>query len=254
MFAAGPDAEWEKYGVLEPYYGVYGDEKYKVENLDESALAEFFESGAKDLGFVLDNIRDHVDGEFRPVRVLDFGCGVRRMVVPMARVCRHVVGVDIADSMLEEARRNCARHGLDNVELVKSDDRLSRVAGEFDLVHSLIVFQHMAVRRGLAVFKELVARLGDGGIGVLHFTYSRRASRLRKVIHFARKAVPGFNGVLNLAQGREFSYPAMQMNNYDLNEVFRELHESGCGNVHVRFDDHQGHMSVIVFFQKSLHT
>lgn len=111
----------------------------------------------------------------------------------------------------------------------------------------------MAVRRGLAVFKELIARLDDGGVGVLHFTYSRRASRPRKAINSVRKHIPALDGFVNLLKGRGFSYPTMMMNDYDLNKVFRELQESGCGNVHVRFDDQKGHLGVILFFQKDIH-
>lgn len=113
---------------------MYTADKYRAENLDESALAEFFRSGAENMDYILKNIREHLDGGFQPTRALDFGCGVGRITIPMARICPQVVGVDVADSMLEEARRNCIRNAVGNVELVKSDDRLSRVPGKFDLV------------------------------------------------------------------------------------------------------------------------
>lgn len=250
MFGPRSDEAWEKYGVLDPYYGVYTDDKYRARNLDESTLAEFFRTGEEDAEYILGNIRRYLDAAFEPKRALEFGCGVGRITIPMARICPEVVGVDVADSMLEEARRNCGRNAVGNVDLVKSDDMLSRVSGRFDLVYSLIVFQHMSVRRGLAVFRELISRLDNGGVGVLHFTYARRAPAYRKAIHAARKYVPAFEGFVNLLRGRKFSYPAMMMNDYDLNKVFRALQENGCGNVHVLFDDQQGHLSAVLFFQK----
>jgi hypothetical protein len=41
--------------------------------------------------------------------------------------------------MLAEAARNCKAAGVVNAVLAVSDDRLSRVEGDFDLVHSVIV-------------------------------------------------------------------------------------------------------------------
>src|SRR5436853_4984695 len=46
--------------------------------------------------------------------------------------CEQVVGVDVAESMLAEAARNCA--SLPNVKLLPGDDLLSRVEGKFDLI------------------------------------------------------------------------------------------------------------------------
>ena len=86
-----------------------------------------------------------------------------RLLLPLARISRHVVGVDVSDAMLREARKHCDARGITNVELVGSDDRLSRVQGSFDFVHSWIVFQHIAPRRGTAILEEVLARLERGG-------------------------------------------------------------------------------------------
>ena len=74
-----------------------------------------------------DAIRRWVAPRFAPRSALDFGCGVGRLLVPLARRCPSVVGVDVADSMLAQARARCDAVGVTNVRLLKSDDRLSRV-------------------------------------------------------------------------------------------------------------------------------
>ncbi len=187
---------------------------------------------------------------FRPRRVLDFGCGVGRLLVPFARRAREAVGVDIAPSMLAEARANCGRLGVENVVLAPSDDRLSAVEGTFDFVHSYIVFQHMPVRRGEAVVRELVRRLEPGGAGALHFTFGAWRG-LRHVVHWARKHVPLVNNALNLAYGRPFFYPMMQVNDYDLGRIARILDEGGCPVSLLRATRHQGRYGAMVTFLKA---
>ena len=48
---------------------------------------------------------------------LDFGCGVGRLVLPLARRYRTVVGIDISDAYIAEAVRNRDKHGLTNISL-----------------------------------------------------------------------------------------------------------------------------------------
>ena len=80
------------------------------------------------------------------------------------------MGVDVSDAMMAEAARNCRERKITNVSFVKSDDRLSRLEGTFDLIHSIIVFQHIAPHRVELLVRGLVSHLEPGGVGALHFT------------------------------------------------------------------------------------
>jgi len=142
------DAEWEKWGRQDPYFGVITFEKYRNQNLSESAKAEFFQTGKDHIEHVMDVCRKHIDSNFSPRRSLDFGCGTGRLLLPLAGISEAAVGIDVSDSMLKETRKNCTEHQIDNVQLVKSDDQLSRLEGQFDFIHSFIVFQHIPVDRG----------------------------------------------------------------------------------------------------------
>lgn len=250
MLNVRSDAAWEKYGEVDPYFGVVSHEKFRSDRLDGSAYEEFFRSGEEHVEAVLRTIREHLDPGFRPERVLDFGCGVGRLLVPLARTGAAAVGVDVSEGMLKEARKNCDAFSLGGVELVRSDDRLSRVEGSFDFVHSYIVFQHVPPRRGVAILRALVERLREGGVGALHFTYARRAPRVRRTVNWMRRNVPLVNQVVNLAQRRPLLYPLMQMHNYRLDRIFRVLQETGCHHSYVRFTDHGGHLGVMLYFQK----
>ena len=216
MLGRNSDAAWERYGKFDPYFGVCTQDKYRTENLGESELEEFFRSGEEFINLLLSTTRERVDSSFQPTRALDFGCGVGRLTVPLAKICSDVVGTDVSDSMLDEAQNNCLRtNTITNVTLVESDDELSRVSGTFDFVLSYTVFQHIPRRRGENILKGIIDRLDTDGIGVLHFTYLRRASRARYISQWMRKYIPLANNFANLLQKMPFSYPLMQWNNYN---------------------------------------
>jgi tRNA/tmRNA/rRNA uracil-C5-methylase (TrmA/RlmC/RlmD family) len=98
-------------GEVEPYYGVKPERAYLKRNLDEQARAEFFRSGEEQLEEMLRIIQQHFDQNFSPTRALDYGCGVGRVLVPLARKVKQVVGCDVSPSMFKESKANCDRYG-----------------------------------------------------------------------------------------------------------------------------------------------
>ncbi|MEO6394113.1 MAG: methyltransferase domain-containing protein, partial [Pyrinomonadaceae bacterium] len=134
MLPKNSDQNWETYGKDNPYFGVLSDEKFMRAQLDEQAIDEFFATGETHIAEVMATIDHHLAADFSPKRCLDFGCGVGRLVFPLAQRFGFVTGVDISPSMLAEARKNADGLGLTNVELLPSDDTLSQVTGPFDLI------------------------------------------------------------------------------------------------------------------------
>lgn len=250
MLNRATDGEWETLGRSDPYFAVLTAEKYHKENLTEAGKAEFFQSGRVQIEETLAIIHKHIDLNFEVVDALDFGCGVGRFLVPLSEMSKSVTGVDVSDSMLAEAKRNCDARSISNVSLVKSDDRLSALEGSFNFIHTHIVMQHIPVRRGVALFKGLLARLQPGGVGVFHFTYGKKhltgkASGLARYVPYARN-------IKNILKGRSFFHPFMEMNDYNLNELFQILQLSGIEDVHAEYTDHAGHLGVVLYFRKPL--
>jgi len=104
---------------------------------------------------------------------VDFGCGVARLSIPLTRRFQKVIGVDISPAMLNKSRKNCSFFGISNAEFVLFDDSISRVPFGVQLVHSFIVFQHISVKRGLVIARNLVDRLAPGGACALHVPIDR---------------------------------------------------------------------------------
>lgn len=244
------DRMWKRYGAVDPYFGVYSDERFRREALSDRHVTEFFESGTRDVDTLFDVIDAHVRKGFHPRRALDYGCGVGRMAVPLAARCGQVVAADVSEGMLDELRANCEKRGVRNIDAVLADDELTRVAGTFDLVHSYIVLQHIEPERGQRILARLVERLEPGGVAMLHVTYGVDRSPVRRALAWARAHVPLVHNCANLVTGRSFSYPRMEITEYDMGELFAMLQRHGCEQTCVRLTKHAIALGAMLFFEK----
>lgn len=236
------DTEWEKWGQADPYYGVFSDARFRKVQPGSSEWDFFFAAGERDIALALERVRAQIDASFAPARALDFGCGVGRVAIPLARQATQVVGVDVSAAMLEEARRNASRLGVGNVEFVLTDDALSGVVGPFDFIHSLIVFQHIPVARGLEIFRRLLELLQPGGMATLHFPYARQR-------HADSFGAPGWRERLRvrvvqslryLKSGLSRAEPVMEMNLYPLNALLYIAQAAGVQALQAELMDHGG--------------
>lgn len=254
------DRDWERLGETEPHWGVITHDTYRQRNLTEAALREFYETGERYTDVLLQTIRERLDPHFAPERVLDFGCGVGRVTIPLAKRCELAVGVDVSPGMLDEARARCASLGITNARFVRSDDSLSRVSQTFDLIHAFIVMQHIPPRRGMAIVARLISLLSEGGICVLHVGYGERrrpnpgagAPLVSKMRYRVRQLARNVAGpLLSRVRPRvEKSGPApIRSYDYDLNAVFEVLQAAGIRRMHVEYTDHAGLYGAILFFQ-----
>jgi len=267
------DSEWQAWGARDPYFAVLTNPKYRSAVLTPERKQEFFVSGKNTVDSILSKCRHYLDPGFAPSRVLDFGCGVARLSIPFAAHAQEVVGVDVAPAMLAEARRNCAEQGCSNVTLVLSDDSLSQVNGQFDLVLSCIVLQHVELARGRTLFAALVEKIRPGGCGVIQLPYGcefypdtfgvpppppARPPPSGFVAEFttvARRILARFGSsppAPEVTPPLEPPDPEMQMNYYNLSELMFILQRAGIHHVVSDFTNHGGALGVFMFFQKPL--
>lgn len=239
------DIAWEEWGRRDPYFGVITDPQFRRSELNDHSKRKFWESGESHVHGVLATIRRYLDPAFAPRSVLDFGCGVGRLLIPFARIIDEVVGLDVSASMLEEARRNCDECGLRNVRLLDSDDSLSTLTESFDLIHSCIVFQHIPAERGRAIFAKLLQHLRPGGIGAVQLTYSK--TRFASTHGVAPTPTPAVAASPDLSASTGVD-PEIQMNPYNINEILFLMQCRGVQQFHAEFSDHGGELGVYLFF------
>ncbi len=248
MFAIlNTDKHWEILGAAEPYWSVLTWEKFRKDNMSEEARADFFAGGEQYIADMFKTIHQHIDPNFAPERSLDFGCGVGRLLIPIAKRSQSSVGIDVADSMLREARVQLDSRHMSDVQLIKGDDSLTAADGPFDLIHSFVVFQHIPTNRGETILRSMLAKMRSGSVGVLHFTYGNdREAAYPTLGDRWRRLVLRYRQIKGSLGGS----PVMQMNNYSLNAIFRYISEAGVQKMHLELVRHYPHFGVIMYFQK----
>ncbi len=152
--------EWNERGVSDPQ-GFIG-RGYAASD------TQFWASGAPDLeGLILDGL-DLDPG----ASALEIGCGVGRLLRPLAARAARVIGVDIAPAMVKQGRALLA--DLPHVSFQVTQGRFDGVAdASVDLVYSFAVFQHIPAKGVIAGYVDEAARVLRGG-GVFKFQVDGR--------------------------------------------------------------------------------
>lgn len=245
----GTDRDWKRWGATDPYFGVCSQGRFHTNAMTAESRAEFFASGEAHIARIWRDIGNVAGVEFSPGSALDFGCGVGRLVIPLARRTRRVTGVDISPSMLAEAEHNCSVAGISNTEFLESDDDMTRIHGSFDLVHSYLVLQHIPWGRGRKILQALADRVAPNGfLAVQILTGDTSKPVIRSMVKL-RYVFPPANWARNLLRGRSMLEPAMQLHTYDLDLVRDDLERRGfvCAQV----DEHwQGFRNTFLYARR----
>ena len=132
---------WEQFAEADPYLYIFTDMKRTDPQV-------FWESGERIVETeLLPLVHAHL---LRPSLALELGSGIGRLAFPLSRQFRRVVGVDIANGMVQRAKSLAHDKGIDNVCFIPisgPEDLLHQAedcAGACDLIYSLLVLQHIA--------------------------------------------------------------------------------------------------------------
>jgi 2-polyprenyl-3-methyl-5-hydroxy-6-metoxy-1,4-benzoquinol methylase len=214
------DQAWEKWGQLDPYFAVYTHDKFHNKNLNRERKAEFFASGKHDVDYIL-NTATKINQNYLVNIAVDFGCGVGRLTIPLARKSKQSIGLDVSVSMLKEARANIPTDLRKNLSFKKMDNDLVNLPKNYNLVVSLHVFQHIPKRRGYAIANELLKNLDEDGFAALHFTVHESNNTVIRLLRRTSYHIFFVNWLINLYVRRPLTSPNMQINIYKLNKLIK---------------------------------
>jgi ubiquinone/menaquinone biosynthesis C-methylase UbiE len=229
------DGDWKEWGERDPYFGVVTFSQFRKEQLPQNRDA-FFQTGERDVNLATSQA-NRFGNPIKRDRALDFACGVGRLLVPLARRFEQVVGLDISEGMMREARHNMQEFQCRNVSIFESDDNLSRADGTFDLVLSKIALQHIPVARGMRILRELLKRVGSGGAAVLDFSVHVERPIWKEFQYYKYRAA-------RLVRGRDKVDPPMKMHSYELSDLISEFEHSGMKDISIDIAKHFGVVSV----------
>jgi SAM-dependent methyltransferase len=132
---------------------------------DEKA-AEYDDGGSSEYEACRDLVIEHA-APMEDETVLDLGCGTGAIALALAGSARRVIGRDVSEGMLEQARTKAEEEGITNVEFGEGSFRGPNVEGDVDVVTSNFAMHHVddgAKRGTIATVADLGARrlvLGD---------------------------------------------------------------------------------------------
>lgn len=115
-------------------------------------------------------------------RALDFGCGLGRLTLPLARRFESAVGVDVAQGMVDKAR-NVGAEQVNLSYVFNPEPHLKCFKScSFDFICSLITLQHVPPDAALSYVREFVRLLAPGGIAIFQATSEYVGPRYRRVL------------------------------------------------------------------------
>ena len=135
---------WAGYGETDPYWSVLTAERWRAANMTRAdVLEEFYASGSGALHRLDTWLARNAIELGADAVCAEYGCGVGRCTVWLARRFRRIVAFDVSQPHLDAARAAMTARGIDNVEfvLVRGPDDLARLKG-VDLFYSILVLQH----------------------------------------------------------------------------------------------------------------
>lgn len=175
---------WDEFGRRDPMWAVLTHSDKMGGRWDPEA---FFATGVRDIDLVMRELEE-MGVRPDPMRALDFGCAVGRLTQALAPRFDAVVGVDIAPSMLEQARQ--VNRFDDRCRYVlNTDDHLRQFPdASFSFVLSLITLQHVEPRYSERYLAEFLRVLEPGGVLVFQMpSHPETGYRIRTA---AKRLVP----------------------------------------------------------------
>jgi SAM-dependent methyltransferase len=164
MKRAPSNAEWQKGGRDDPFFGVAAWPGRQRGGSNPWTAQEFYALGQSTW---VDFRRRWVAYGVDFGRVVDIGCGAGRLTKAMAADFERVIGVDVADGMLDVARANISES---NVEFRLGDGITLPVAtSTADAAFSAHAFQHFdSLALAHANFSEIARILKPGATMMVH--------------------------------------------------------------------------------------
>jgi 2-polyprenyl-3-methyl-5-hydroxy-6-metoxy-1,4-benzoquinol methylase len=244
-----PDAAFDSFAAREPYFAVATDPRFLRANLTAADEREFFAAGEALVDRMFGIIDAGLLPGFSPVSMLEYGCGLGRLAIPLSRRPGSVTAIDRSPVMLDLARREAERRGAGHIAF-ETPDAFHATSRKFDLVVCYHVLQRLPRHQGLSLLRALVDRVSPGGVGVFQWPLGTGASVWVQMTRWAREHWPAVNGAINRWRHKPSSDPFIPTHAYALNDVVSWLTDAGCRGTHVAFEQSDGLDYAIVFARK----
>src|SRR4051812_3527224 len=240
---------WDAFAAREPHFAVLTAPRFLQANLTPEREREFFASGETTVSWMLRVIDAALIPEFAPMTVLEYGCGIGRLALPLARRPGSITAIDNSPSMLARARQEAERQQLAHIAF-ETPETLFSAPRSFDLVVCYHVLQRMPRHEAVALARRLFAMIAPGGVGVFQWPYRSHDSAIVHASRWTREHLPGVNAAVNAARGKPAGDPFIPTHVFDLPEMLAVFDHAGVRATHVALERHGTLDYAILFVER----
>jgi SAM-dependent methyltransferase len=158
---------WTHMGAIRPHHSVLSGNNYLPQNIDQRAVESFRASGAREALIIKSILERHGHDPAHSQTCVEYGCGLGRVTIPLAKMFNKVEAYDISPTHLTSAKTYAVESDACNIEFhLRSVELAAKPLEECDFFYSRIVFQHNPP----PIIRELIATslkcLRTGGIAI----------------------------------------------------------------------------------------
>ncbi len=171
-------AAWRHLGSIKPHFSVLTNTSFLPDKLPET-IDRFWGSGekeAKELDIILGR---HEFGLLSDKTCVEYGCGVGRVTMGLARRFEKVHAYDISLPHLSIAQERAKEIRADNVEFHLCSEGVNTPLHECDVFFSILVFQHNPPPVIGIMIGNALRSLRPGGIAIFQVPTYRIAYRFK---------------------------------------------------------------------------
>ena len=156
---------WEHMGNEKAHYSVLSSEDYMPEKLDAS-IEFFWQSGDIEAAQAIRALDLYGASQLDEKVCVEYGCGVGRVTVNLAKHFNQVHAYDISHNHLEHARARAKVVGASNIEFHECADDFRVALEPCDFFYSVIVLQHNPPPVIMALIRIALTALKPGGLAM----------------------------------------------------------------------------------------
>ncbi|MGE3279650.1 MAG: class I SAM-dependent methyltransferase [Alphaproteobacteria bacterium] len=214
---------WTHLGAVRPHHSVLTNPLFLGQNLDEAASKMFWASGEGEAESIRLILERHGFTNLEAKKCIEYGCGVGRVTLPLARIFARVSAYDISTTHLSLAKERASEGGCDNIEFHLCTEELDIEDSSCDFFYSRIVFQHNPPPLMRELVQLALRSLRSGGIAIFQLpTYAI-----------------GYRFILEEYMAKD-SLLDMEMHCLPQEEIFRISADADCSMLEVREDGSVG--------------
>jgi SAM-dependent methyltransferase len=157
---------WTHLGEARPHHSVLTTDEFLAESINDRSIDRFYQSGDIEAAAIDAMLRRHGFSNAKASTCVEYGCGLGRVTLSLARRFERVHAYDISSNHIALARQRASDLAVRNVQFHLCVDVGDQELEACDFFFSCIVFQHNPPPIIRAMISSSLRSLREGGMAI----------------------------------------------------------------------------------------